>query len=158
MTRYFHASGLYGNIVVTIKSESPVVTCVDARPGTVPSRQACRGLTDILPIGLGDSLIFGNRGQSGVDVALPLEFLDGRALRSIVLLPPFLPQNESWHPAHVLAMVESGDCYSSVVTRVAPELGSWYDLWATAIAIEGMCIRIGRNGKAVFGESAWIPA
>ena len=36
------------------------------------------------------------------------------------------------------------------------ETVSWYDLWQAAVAVDGMCVRLGRGGRARFlGKCLW---
>lgn len=39
-------------------------------------------------------------------------------------------------------------CVLEVDTTGPVEDVSWYDIWAAAVAVTGMCIRIGKTGKA----------
>ena len=39
-------------------------------------------------------------------------------------------------------------CILEVDTTGPVEIVSWYDIWAAVIAINGMCVRIGKTGKA----------
>lgn len=33
---------------------------------------------------------------------------------------------------------------------------SWYDIWAAVVAVNGMCVRSGKTGKAMgLGEPTW---
>ena len=39
-------------------------------------------------------------------------------------------------------------CTIEIDTTLPIENVSWYDIWAAAVAINGMCIRIGKTGMA----------
>ena len=39
-------------------------------------------------------------------------------------------------------------CTIEIDTTLPMENVSWYDIWAAAVAINGMCIRSGKTGKA----------
>ena len=45
-------------------------------------------------------------------------------------------------------------CTIEIDTTLPTEKVSWYDIWAAAVAINGICIRSGKTGKATdLGES-----
>lgn len=53
-----------------------------------------------------------------------------------------------------LMVTATGDCTITIDTTVPEDTASWYDLWAAAVALDGMCARNGRPGKARFlGEN-----
>lgn len=43
-----------------------------------------------------------------------------------------------------------GGCTITVDTTAPEDKASWYDIWAAAVAIDGMCVRNGRTGKSRF--------
>ncbi len=49
---------------------------MDQPAGYVPTREACRAVTEQIPLGNGAALVFGDRGHPGVDVTLPVELFD----------------------------------------------------------------------------------
>lgn len=40
-------------------------------------------------------------------------------------------------------------CLLTIDTTGPVEYVSWYDIWAAAVAVNGMCVRIGKTGKAM---------
>lgn len=83
----FHRiSGFRGNLAVVVRSHTSAVTCVDVPPGIVPRREACRNMMDRIPLSSNyPLLVFGNQGQPGVDVRLPLIFSDGECPLLVVV-------------------------------------------------------------------------
>ena len=41
-------------------------------------------------------------------------------------------------------------CAISIDITAPDDEASWYDLWQAAVALDGMCARVGRTGKARF--------
>lgn len=44
----------------------------------------------------------------------------------------------------------TGKCSITIDTTVPDSEASWYDLWQAAVALDGMCARAGKMGKARF--------
>lgn len=44
----------------------------------------------------------------------------------------------------------TGKCSITIDTTAPDSEASWYDLWQAAVALDGMCVRAGRPGKARF--------
>ena len=53
-----------------------------------------------------------------------------------------------------------GGCTITFDSTAPEDTASWYDLWAAAVALDGMCARGGKTGKSRFlGEVTriWLP-
>ncbi len=44
----------------------------------------------------------------------------------------------------------TGDCRIVVDLDAPQDIGSWYDIWQAAVALDGMCARGGKAGTARF--------
>lgn len=49
-----------------------------------------------------------------------------------------------------LILSASGGCTITIDTLVPDDKASWYELWAVAVALDGMCARGGKTGQARF--------
>lgn len=63
--------------------------------------------------------VFGERGTAGIDVALPIVYVD----------PTF-------------------QCAIWIQIRGNPATADWYTLWGAAVAVVGMCVSQGKDGTA----------
>ena len=50
----------------------------------------------------------------------------------------------------VVISLATGQCKITIDTTAPDDTASWYDLWQAAVALDGMCARGGRTGKARF--------
>ena len=53
----------------------------------------------------------------------------------------------------LLSPLATGKCTITIDVTAPEDASSWYDLWQTAVALNGMCARSGKVGKArLMGE------
>lgn len=55
-----------------------------------------------------------------------------------------------WIPAEDENLLASGGCTITIDITVSEDQASWYDLWAAAVALDGMCARGRKTGQARF--------
>ena len=133
-------SGAAGRLTVTVQTFIPRVTCIDA-PIKPPDMGACPFVVNQMPA---DKAVkrFGRRGTPGVDVPLTWAMADRK--------PKAYP---SWLPMVGLIqynMIAGFQCVIKIgITNGPPVSSSWFDMWGYAIALDGMCVRHGREGRAV---------
>ncbi|CAD6588144.1 MAG: hypothetical protein ASARMPRED_003407 [Alectoria sarmentosa] len=112
--------GVEENFLVTVRSNRPpLIKCREAAPAQEPVSEACASILNTMNA-TEEKVIFGPAGASGVQEVLPQ-----------VLTEP------------------TGRCIL-VISNASGfrDSASWYDLWAAAVALDGMCARGGKAGKA----------
>ncbi len=137
---YLEAGGDNKLAVVLGATSYPGVIC-DA--GQAPSRIACNDI-------VGDMHATVTRRLFGPDlvapdVKLPLLLTDGEFLT--------FPRPSSYglsdtNGTIVGWTVADNSCWVVVTTSQGPDYSTWYNLWEGASAVEQMCVRRGRNGRA----------
>ena len=84
-------------------------------------------------------VVFGNRPGPDVQQVLPKRFLDGK----------------SFHSTHSLGIIvvmtlntETRKCGLTVLMNGDPERQTWYNIWAAAVSVVGVCLAKGQLGVA----------
>ena len=140
-----------GNLQVNVVNYKPHVAC-DSR-AAAPSLSSCRRLVDEMPVGK-HSTAFTKQpqhGQSGIK--LPRTYSDCKDIANHTLIRldkvKGLTVVDTW--------TESNPCTFTIDTSIdaPPTRATHFDLWAAAVAISEICVRIGQNGEAsMLGQSA----
>lgn len=116
----------------------PIIRCKSFSPAQQPVTEACATILSTMQA-TEEKLIFGPAGASGVQEVLPRLLTDRKKRLSI---------KRYFSPSY-LYFKATGRC--SLYIRYTPgfsDRASWYDLWAAAVAVDGMCARSGKTGKA----------
>lgn len=80
-------------------------------------------------------------------------------------LPMVLTERESSHFRHsgetfswlIMGLLATNTCAFSIDITAPDDKAPWYDLWQAAVALDGICARAGRTGKArLIGEGRRI--
>ncbi len=120
-TKSNNYTGNSQNLVVVVSAYNPVVTCY----GSIGApRTAGQALIDAIPTTYNQQL-FAPAGVPGAEVTLPRAYYQPRAAGVL---------------ARFYAKFET--------TRVTAITGRWFDLWAATVAINVLCVRNGRAGRA----------
>ncbi|KAL9600252.1 MAG: hypothetical protein Q9219_003296 [cf. Caloplaca sp. 3 TL-2023] len=119
---YRFLSGKSRRLSVKVFSYEPHVQCAVAQPRLAPPLGACDTVIDQIPANT-QELVFGPLGFANVDVRTPLQYHD---------------------PDYGCELVVRSD-----VRKEIPDLSTWYDLWAAAVAVRTICVQSMRAGLAV---------
>ena len=97
---------------------------------------------------------FGAVGVPDVQTELPQSFTDRESPLSSPLLEKnsdFKDVNWGWNQLTEMRFSTATSACTISIDIIAPDdTASWYDLWAAAVALDGMCARGGRTGKSRF--------
>ncbi|CAL8580484.1 hypothetical protein XPA_006205 [Xanthoria parietina] len=122
---YGHALGDEGNLNISVAAYTPpYVKCEGAPPARRPNHEACQRIIDLTMKASTARATFAAQG-----VPLP-----GQAVERL--------------PQALVAL--GGGCTITIDTNVPVDTASWYEIWAAAVAVDGMCVRGGRTGRARF--------
>jgi len=85
--------------------------------------------------------VFGRAGDPGVQVALPITIADGQSMSaaSCRVFQIFYSLTLS---------TANHDCAVSIDIDGPPIASQWYDLWADAVAVTGVCVVRGKWGAS----------
>ncbi|KAL6721796.1 hypothetical protein ACLMJK_000901 [Lecanora helva] len=110
-----------GNLQVIVQAyKPPFIRCAGAPPTSRPDSNACKTILDSMKATTGLTK-FGAVGVEGIEEQLPM-----------VLNEP------------------TGKCKIIIDITAPDDIAQWYDIWAAAAALDGMCARGGRTGKSRF--------
>lgn len=116
-----HDMGDEGNFIFTVQAYNPpFIRCTNTPPALRPVTASCQTILNTMNASTAKTT-FGAAGVADVDETLPQ-----------VLTEP------------------TGQCTITIDTIAPDDKAEWYDLWQAAVALDGMCARGGRMGKARF--------
>ncbi|KAL8846862.1 MAG: hypothetical protein Q9221_008061 [Calogaya cf. arnoldii] len=120
--------GEEGNLNLTIQAYIPPFTrCEGAPPARRPNHEACQKIINNIMKASTARTTF---AVGGFPVPEPVE-----------RLPQTLAARLS---------TAGGGCTITIDTTAPEDTASWYDIWAAAVAVDGMCVRAGKTGRSRF--------
>lgn len=109
------------NFLFTMRVYSPpFIRCSNTPPAARPESPSCQTILNTMKVTIAPTK-FGAVGIADVDEHLPQTLTE-----------------------------PTGKCSITIDTTAPDSQASWYDLWQAAVALDGMCVRAGRPGKARF--------
>lgn len=124
---------------MTIKPYSPHLECESTSSGPTG---ACQGTLNKMEASRWPQS-FGRAGDPDVQVALPVTVVDGKCdVCPSLFVGDFL---------ELTSVLDDNICAVTVAAIGKPVTTSWYDLWADAVALRGVCVARGKWGSSIVG-------
>ena len=143
---YFLFPGKRGELSIAIANYSPCVQCnIFKRKKFLPA--GCGLTLQRMPVS-GLQQKFGAHAEEFVDVLLPVIFSDrqyttpSHLFLSLVFLPSTIPRL-------LTCLIANSACLIEVSMTGPSAIANWYSIWASAVSISAMCVRIDEEGLSV---------